>query len=76
MDQQVIYEIFTNLLEAAKILNIKNELIAKISDQLQKLRPGFVLGKEGRILEWDRQYEEYEPGHRHMSHLYLSLIHI
>ena len=70
MDQQVIYEIFTNLLEAAKILNIKNELTAKISDQLQKLRPGFVLGKDGRILEWDRQYEEHEPGHRHMSHLY------
>ena len=70
MDQQVIYEIFTNLLEAAKILNIKSELTAKISDQLQKLRPGFVLGKEGRILEWDREYEEYEPGHRHMSHLY------
>ena len=35
MDQQVIYEIFTNLLEAAKILNIKSELTAKISDQLQ-----------------------------------------
>ena len=70
MDQQVIYEIFTNLLEAAKILNIKSELTAKISDQLQKLRPGFVLGKEGRILEWDREYEEHEPGHRHMSHLY------
>ena len=70
MDQQVIYEIFTNLLEASKILNIKSELTAKISDQLQKLRPGFVLGKEGRILEWDREYDEPEPGHRHMSHLY------
>ena len=70
MDQQVIYEIFTNLLEASRILNIKSELTAKISDQLQKLRPGFVLGKEGRILEWDREYDEPEPGHRHMSHLY------
>jgi alpha-L-fucosidase 2 len=70
MDQQVIYEIFTNLLEASKILKIKSEVTAKISDQLQKLRPGFVLGKEGRILEWDREYDEPEPGHRHMSHLY------
>ena len=70
MDQQVIYEIFTNLLEASKTLKIKSELTAKISDQLQKLRPGFVLGKEGRILEWDREYDEPEPGHRHMSHLY------
>ena len=70
MDQQVIYEIFRNYLEAGKILKIKSELTAKISDQLQKLRPGFVLGKEGRILEWDREYDEPEPGHRHMSHLY------
>ena len=29
-----------------------------------------MLGDDGRILEWDRSYEEHEPGHRHMSHLY------
>ncbi len=34
------------------------------------MRPGFKLGSDGRILEWDREYKEYEPGHRHMSHLY------
>ena len=38
--------------------------------QLIQLRPGFQLGSDGRILEWDREYSEYEPGHRHMSHLY------
>ena len=26
--------------------------------------------KNNRILEWDREYVEFEPGHRHMSHLY------
>jgi alpha-L-fucosidase 2 len=70
MDQQVIHEIFSNYLEACKILRIKSELTVKITDQLKKLRPGFVLGKDGRILEWDREYAEPEPGHRHMSHLY------
>jgi alpha-L-fucosidase 2 len=70
MDQQVIYEVFTNYLEASKILDIKTPLTDKISEQLKRLRPGFVLGKDGRILEWDREYEEREPGHRHMSHLY------
>ena len=29
-----------------------------------------MLGSDGRILEWDREYTEPEPGHRHMSHLY------
>lgn len=70
MDQQVIHEVFSNYLEASEILKIKSELTEKITEQLKKLRPGFVLGKDGRILEWDREYEETEPGHRHMSHLY------
>ena len=70
MDQQVIYEIFTNYLEASEILGTRSPLTLRIKNQLKKLRPGFVLGKDGRILEWDREYKEPEPGHRHMSHLY------
>ena len=45
-------------------------LTRKITEQLKRLRPGFVIGEDGRILEWDREYKEVEPGHRHMSHLY------
>ena len=70
MDQQVIYEIFNNYLEASEILGTRSPLTLRIKNQLKKLRPGFVLGKDGRILEWDREYKEPEPGHRHMSHLY------
>lgn len=70
MDQQVIREIFTNYLEASEKLDIETPLTLKIKDQLKKLRPGFVLDIEGRILEWDREYQELEKGHRHMSHLY------
>lgn len=69
-DQQVIHEVFSNYLEAAEILDIDNEWIDKISKQLEQLRSGIQLGSDGRILEWDREYEEFEPGHRHMSHLY------
>ena len=71
MDQQVIAEVFDNYLEASKILGEREEpLFQKITQQRTRLRPGFVLGRDGRILEWDREYEEPEPGHRHMSHLY------
>ena len=70
MDQQVITEVFTNYLLAADVLKIKNEGITTIRNQLKQLRPGFQLGSDGRILEWDREYEELEPGHRHMSHLF------
>ena len=32
--------------------------------------PKFEIGSDGRLLEWDREYAEVEPGHRHLSHLY------
>jgi len=70
MDQQIIAEVFDNYIEACDILQLENDLLKKIKKQREKLRPGFVVGSDGRILEWDREYVEYEPGHRHMSHLY------
>ncbi len=70
MDQQVIAEVFDNYLAAAEILGISNDLTQQVAAKRPALRPGFVLGSDGRILEWDREYEEHEPGHRHMSHLY------
>ena len=70
MDQQVIEEVFDNFMEASAILDISDAFTEKVKQQRTKLRPGFVLGKDGRILEWDREYGEHEPGHRHMSHLY------
>ena len=70
MDQQVVTEVFTNYLKAVKILDHRSDLKDTIKQQIQQLRTGFQLGFDGRILEWDREYTEYEPGHRHMSHLY------
>ena len=67
MDQQVIKEVFTNYLAASKILGINDQLVLTISKQINQLRSGFQLGTDGRILEWDREYKEFEPGHRHMS---------
>lgn len=70
MDQQVIAEVFDHYIEACAILGIENTILDTIRAQRKQLRPGFVLGSDGRILEWDREYMESEPGHRHMSHLY------
>ena len=61
MDQQVIAEVFDNYLEASAILGVKDEFTGKVEQQRSQLRPGFVLGSDGRILEWDREYEEREP---------------
>jgi alpha-L-fucosidase 2 len=70
MDQQVIAEVFDNYIQACEILQVKNTFLDKVKQQREQLRPGFVIGNDGRILEWDREYQESEPGHRHMSHLY------
>ena len=70
MDQQVIAEVFDNYIKASDVLQIQDSFLEKLKQQRKQLRPGFVLGSDGRILEWDREYTESEPGHRHMSHLY------
>ncbi len=70
IDQQIIAEVFDNYIKSCDILSIKSVFLEKIQRQRTQLRPGFVISKSGRILEWDREYTEHEPGHRHMSHLY------
>ncbi|MGA4643802.1 glycoside hydrolase family 95 protein [Limisphaera sp. 4302-co] len=69
MDQMIIRENFENLLEAARILNRDDPMLEEVRVALSRLaRPR--IGPDGRILEWGRPYEEAEPGHRHVSHLY------
>ncbi len=70
MDQQIIAEVFDNYITACDILQINDAFLDKVKQQREQLRPGFIIGSDSRILEWDREYPEFEPGHRHMSHLY------
>ncbi len=55
-------------LEAAEITDIA-EFITQVEKTCAKLKPTQI-GSDGRILEWQEEYEEWEPGHRHVSHLY------
>lgn len=69
MDQQIIYNLFSNCIEAAKVLGTD----AKLSAKLQKLRAQLApmrIGSDGRLLEWPQEFREAEPGHRHISHLF------
>jgi alpha-L-fucosidase 2 len=70
MDQQIIAEVFDNYIQTCKILNIENSFLDSLKIKRSQLRTGLVIGNDGRILEWDREYAEFEKGHRHMSHLY------
>lgn len=70
MGHQIIAEVFENTLIAADILNIEDDFTAEIKEKRNNLTSGLKLGPDGRILEWDKAYEEPEKGHRHLSHLY------
>ena len=68
-DQEVIYELFTNILKASVILKDTTPSLEKIRNALKDLAMPQI-GSDGRLMEWAQEYPEQEPGHRHMSHLY------
>ncbi|MCL2708433.1 MAG: glycoside hydrolase family 95 protein [Defluviitaleaceae bacterium] len=69
MDVAIIKGLFASCVEAAEILEIENELIGEIKDALQRL-PAFKIGRHGQLMEWGADFEEADPGHRHISQLY------
>jgi alpha-L-fucosidase 2 len=69
-DQQVIKELFDNVLNAAHILGKNDEWIGRIRAVNKELALTQI-GPDGRLMEWREPYEETEPTHRHVSHLYM-----
>ncbi|MDT8300342.1 MAG: glycoside hydrolase family 95 protein [Sedimentisphaerales bacterium] len=69
MDQQIIYGLFTDCIEAAEVLGIDDEFTKQVKDFRRNLA-GPQIGSDGRLLEWNEELEEAEPGHRHVSHLF------
>ncbi len=69
MDSEIIFELFTAVIEAAKILGIDSEHSEKLAAMRDRL-PKPEIGKYGQIKEWAIDYDEVEPGHRHISQLF------
>ncbi len=70
MDLAIIRDLFGNCIEASEILGIDKEFRNQLKSALEKLAPYQISKKSGRLQEWIKDYDEPEPGHRHMSHLY------
>jgi len=69
-DQEVIRDLFTNTLAAARLLGSADPLVPRVEAALARLaRPR--IGSDGRLMEWREEFEEVEPTHRHVSHLYM-----
>ena len=69
MDTSIIRELLEFNIEAANILGEDADFVRKLEETLSKLMP-LRIGKFGQIMEWSEEFEEAEPGHRHMSQLY------
>jgi alpha-L-fucosidase 2 len=69
MDMTLIRELFSRCVEGAATLGIDEALRTEWSVALEKLYP-FQIGRYGQLQEWFKDFDEQEPGHRHVSHLY------
>ena len=65
---EITQDLFQNLLKCYEMLGIEDSFAREIEDVLARLRP-LQIGSQGQLLEWDAEYEEREPHHRHISHL-------
>ncbi|WP_295719343.1 glycoside hydrolase family 95 protein [Mucilaginibacter sp.] len=71
IDNQIIRELFNNVITASIVLGKDPELRKTLQAQLKRLPPPGVISKtDGRIQEWLEDYKEIEPHHRCISHLY------
>lgn len=70
MDNQIVTELYTNVLEAARILGVGNDsTLSVLHSQLKELPP-MQIGKWGQLQEWLDDLDDPEDNHRHFSHLY------
>ena len=71
MDNQMLTELFTNVIEAGKILGLEAE--SAFADSLATARaklPPMQIGRHGQLQEWMHDWDRIDDHHRHVSHLY------
>lgn len=70
MDLEIIHDLFTNCIEASGVLGVDGGFRSELQRALDRLAPLQISKRTGRLQEWIEDYDEPEPGHRHMSHLF------
>jgi alpha-L-fucosidase 2 len=69
MDVQLIRDVLSHAIIAADILGIDAHKARRWKSIMDRL-PQTKIGKYGQLQEWNEDYEENEPNHRHISHLF------
>jgi|WetSurMetagenome_2_1015567.scaffolds.fasta_scaffold11016_3 alpha-L-fucosidase 2 len=69
MDNQLVFDLFTKTIKAARILHSDEDLIPLIEKALKQLPP-MQIGQWGQLQEWMDDWDSQNDQHRHVSHLY------
>ena len=69
MDMSIIWDLFTNLIDAADVLGTDAAFRNTLIDKRKKLFPMHI-GEKGQLLEWYKDFTETDLQHRHVSHLF------
>ncbi|MBB1546514.1 MAG: glycoside hydrolase family 95 protein, partial [Capnocytophaga sp.] len=69
MDMQIVRELFSNTMQAATILGVDSDKFSQWTDIIKHTAPNRI-GKKGDLNEWLDDWEDADPHHRHVSHLY------
>ena len=69
MDMAILRALFGRCIEAAELLGVDEEFRRTLREARERLLP-YRIGRWGQIQEWPWDFDEPEPGHRHISHLF------
>lgn len=69
MDNQLVFDVFNNFINASKILNEDQNLSNEVKTALNKLPP-IQIGQYAQLQEWLTDMDRTDDKHRHISHLY------
>ncbi len=70
MDTQIVHALFTRVIEAGRLLGVDAEFVRRVAARARERLPPMKIGRHGQLQEWLEDYEEPDPGHRHISHLF------
>jgi len=69
MDMSIIWDLFSNVIAASETLKIDEDFRKILIEKKSKLFP-LQIGRKGNLQEWYKDWEDAEPTHRHISHLF------
>ncbi|GAA4470860.1 glycoside hydrolase family 95 protein [Nibrella saemangeumensis] len=70
MDMALIWDLFSNVIQASEQLGTDADYRKMLADKKRQLFP-LQIGRKGNLQEWYKDWDDEDPQHRHVSHLFV-----